>query len=207
MRLIDQIIVPPAEGKAFIVKRGLLLRIALPDGPQVVDLNAFNVDDPREMFCSSVTALNEGAHLSTGGRMWSNPPYERPIMTVTADTVKLKPDPRGAVSHDVILGRCTRKRRLQNYGSDTPGCQELIASAIAAFGMGEESVHPAFNIFMKTGLGPDGKFFWVEPDAVAGDYLEVRAEIDCLVAISTCPGRSSGPKHHPVSFEIYHSTP
>jgi uncharacterized protein YcgI (DUF1989 family) len=40
-------------------------------------------------------------------------------------------------------------------------------------------------------------------DAVAGDFIDLRAEMDCLVAISTCPGISSGPVHHPVSFEIY----
>jgi uncharacterized protein YcgI (DUF1989 family) len=128
------------------------------------------------------------------------------MFVITADTVKQQPDARGAASHDMLGGRCTRKRRMFHYGSDSPGCQENIAGAIAEFGLGEEQVHDPFNIFMKTGLDNDGKYFWVPPDAVQGDYIELQAELDCLVAVSICPGRSSGPVNHAVTFEIYDPT-
>jgi uncharacterized protein len=203
LKPIEQIIVPPATGKAFMIGQGQRLRIVLHEGAQVIDFDAFNRENFKETVGSSVTRGYEGAHLTTGSRIWTNPPYERPMFVITADTVRQRPDPRGARSHDMLGGRCTHKRRLFHYGSDTPGCQENIASAIAEFGLGEEAVHDPFNIFMKTGLDADGKYFWVEPDAVKGDYIELQAEIDCLVAISTCPGRSSGPVNHAVTFEIY----
>jgi uncharacterized protein len=203
MKLVEQIIVPPATGKAFLIDQGQRLRIVLHEGTQVIDFDAFNRENFKEMLGSSVTRGYEGAHLTTGSRIWTNPPYERTMFVITADTVRQQPDPRGARSHDMLGGRCTRKRRLFHYGSDTPGCQQNIASAIAEFGLSEDYVHDPFNIFMKTGLDADGKYFWVQPDAVKGDYIEFQAEINCLVAISTCPGRSSGPVNHAVSFEIY----
>jgi uncharacterized protein YcgI (DUF1989 family) len=125
------------------------------------------------------------------------------MFVITADTVRHLPDPSGAGSHDTLGGRCCRRRRIFKYGSDTPGCQEYLAAAIAEYGLDEEYVHDAFNVFMKTGLDAQGKYCWVEPDAVAGDYIDLRAEMDCLIAVSICPGQSSGPVHHPVSFEIY----
>lgn len=203
MELVAQLVVPPCTGKAFDVREGQVLRIVLPEGPQVVDFDAFNRHHFRETFGSSVTRGYEGAHLTIGNRLWTNPPYERVMFVITGDTVQHNPDPRGAISHDVMMGRCSRKRRIARYNSDTPGCQENIAAAIAEFGLGDEHVHDPFNIFMKTGIDERDRYFWVESDAVVGDYIELRAEMDCLVAVSTCPGRSSGPVNHAVSFEIF----
>ena len=56
---------------------------------------------------------------------------------------------------------------------------------------------------MTTGLGDNDRFFYVDPDAKKGDYLELYAEIDCIVAISACPGASSGPEKRPIGIEIY----
>jgi uncharacterized protein len=203
VELAEQFVVAPRSGRAFEVHAGQLLRFALTEGSQVVDFNAFNLDNFREMFSSSVTRAAEGVHLAQGNRLLSVPPWERTMFTILADTVRPTRDERGARSHDLLFGRCTRKIRVARYGSDTPGCQENIAAAIATRGLGEEYVHDPFNIFMKTGIDALGRLFFVDPDAVAGDYLELRAEMDCLVAISTCPGRSSGPVPHSVSVELY----
>ena len=125
------------------------------------------------------------------------------IFEITADTVRHDPHPTGAISHDVLGGRCSRRSRIERYGSDTPGCQETNAGVIAESGLAEDDVHDPFNMFMKTGLDQNTRTFWVEPDAVAGDYVEMRAEMNCLVAVSICPGMSGGPVPHPVWFETY----
>jgi uncharacterized protein YcgI (DUF1989 family) len=130
-------------------------------------------------------------HVTTGDQLWSTPPGERPIFQILEDTVAGRRSPRGARQHDVLLGRCSRKIRIWRYGSDSPGCQEILAAAIEPFGLGPEHVHNAFNAFMYTGIGPDDRPFFDPSDALESDYLDLRAEIDCLVAISACPGRSS----------------
>jgi uncharacterized protein YcgI (DUF1989 family) len=202
LRLVDRLVVPPRTGRAFEVHQGQLLRIVLPEGAQVVDLNAFNLDDPRERFSSSETR-QQGGHLTVGHTLVSIPPWQRPLLTITADTVPHADSPRGTRSHDVLYGRCSRSLRIRRYGSDTPGCQENIAEAIAAHGLTAMDVHDPFNVFMNTGLDENDQLFFVDPDARPGDYVELRAELNCLIAISTCPGRSSGPEPHSVHFEIY----
>ena len=47
MHLVERIVVPPKSGKAFEVKNRQVLRVVLPDGPQVVDFDAFNRHNPR----------------------------------------------------------------------------------------------------------------------------------------------------------------
>ena len=64
-------------------------------------------------------------------------------------------------------------------------------------------MHDLLNTFMPTALNEAGKPIIIEPDVVVGDYLELKAEMNCLVAAPICPGRSSGPVSHIVHFEIH----
>jgi uncharacterized protein len=203
MKLVDRFLIPKGTGKGFLVQKGQTLRISQPEGPQVVDFNAFNYDHPREFLGSSVTRREEGIHVTTGSFLWSCAPRERPMFKIIADTVNHKPSPDGSRSHDFLFGRCSRASRKRRYGVDTLGCNEILAAAIEPFGLTEDYVHDPFNIFMKTGLGEGGKPTWVEPDAQKGDSIELLAEMTCIVAISACPGRSSGEGAFPVGVEIY----
>jgi hypothetical protein len=188
----ERIEIAKGEGRAFTIRTGRVLRIGqAAGGGQVGDLNAWNLDDPREAFHGARTAGYHGMHVTKGDQLWSTPPGERPMFAILEDTVGRRRSPRGALQHDVLLGRCSRKIRIWRYGSDTPGCQELLAAAIEPFGLGPEHVHNAFNAFMYSGIDADDRPFFDPSDALETDFLDLRAEIDCLVAISACPGRSS----------------
>ena len=201
--MIEKFVVPKATGKGVLVKKGQILRISQPEGPQVVDFDAFNADNPKEYLGSSVTRREEGIHVSVGSKLWTCPPWERPMFTIVADTVDHKPSPSGARSHDFVMGRCSRVRRRARYGSDTPGCQEILAAAIEPFGLTEDAVHDPFNIFMKTGVNNNGITFWEPSDTVKGDYIDLVPEMNCIIAISACPGQSSGTAAFPVGVEIF----
>jgi uncharacterized protein YcgI (DUF1989 family) len=203
LKLVDTFTIPAKTGKAFQVRQGQHLRVIELEGPQVCDFDAFNFDDPREWFSSAVTRSRGGVHPTTGATLWSRPPWERVILTIVADTVQHQTSPAGARGHDLIFSRCSGKRQRDKYGRDTHGCQENLAAAIEPFGLDELCVHDPLNLFMKTGLTPEGKMFHEPPDAKAGDYVELRAEINCLIAISACPGVSSGGSHRPLGIEIY----
>ena len=84
-----------------------------------------------------------------------------------------------------------------------PNCQDNLAQAIAEFDLTSDYVHDAFNIFMTTGIDEQGRLFFLEPDAKEGDYVELYAEIDSIVAISACPGGCSGPQNKSLEIQIY----
>jgi uncharacterized protein YcgI (DUF1989 family) len=184
-------LVPFAEGRAVVVRAGQTLRVRQPGGGgQAGDVNVWNLHDPREHFWGSRTALYHGLHVSTGDQLHSTWPGERPIMSVVEDSIGRRLSGRGALQHDVVMGRCSQKYRGVRYGTEneTPGCQELLAAAIEPFGLGPEHVHDAFNVFAATAVDREDRFFFDVSDAAAGDFIDLRAEIDCLVAISACPG-------------------
>ncbi len=195
--------IPYGEGRGFIVRAGQILRVKQPEGgKQVGDFNAWNLADPRERFWASRTAIYHGMHVSTGDHLESTWPGERPMFTILEDTIRRRSTAKGALQQDVVLGRCSQKYRFRRYGEDRPGCQETLAAAIAPFDLGPEHVHDAFNLFMPTGLDGD-RFFLEESDAQEGDYVDLQAEIDCLVAISACTGRCTAPDAHGLLVEIY----
>jgi uncharacterized protein YcgI (DUF1989 family) len=197
--------VPAGLGAACIVRRGERLRVVDPEGQQVADFNAWSFADPRERFWSARTRIMEAAHLTTGHRLWSSPNMQI-MFRITADTVRRKPSPLGGTSHDLLWARCSaRLWELRDGQPNMPNCQDNLARAIEPHGLTVHDVHDAFNIFMKTGLDANDHLFNEDPDSEPGDYLEMRAEIDCLVAVSSCPGqanRNPDWRHRPLLLEI-----
>ncbi len=186
IRTVD---VPAGGGAACVVRRGERLRVVDVQGGQVADFNAWSLEDPRERFWSARTRILEGAHLSTGNRLWSSPSMVV-LFTITADTLQPKPSPLGGKSHDLLWARCSAGLwQLRDGRPNLLNCQDNLARAIAPHGLSVHDVHDAFNIFMKTGLGADDRLFQEDPETEPGDYLELRAELDCLVAVSACPGQ------------------
>lgn len=205
-RLVARMIVPREGGKAFEVEKGQIVRIIAIDGPQVCDFNAYNRHDFTEGFWSGGTRSFEGTHLTIGNRLWSNPPRIRPMFTIVADTVKQRPNKLGLESHDLLFSRCNRERYKQRGMPGHANCQDNLARAIRPYSLPASAVQDAFNIFMKTGVEPNGRLFYKDPDAQKGDYMELRVEMDCLISLSACPGKSSGPKTRRLGVEIYEPT-
>src|SRR6266851_4019341 len=76
-RLVHDHIVPIRSGYAWPVRAGSVVRIVAVEGPQVCDLNLWNLNNPRERFWAARTRQLQGAHVTTFDRLWSCLPYLR----------------------------------------------------------------------------------------------------------------------------------
>jgi uncharacterized protein YcgI (DUF1989 family) len=115
--------------------------------------------------------------LTTGHVLYSDEASK--MFTIVADTVGL---------HDVLAGACSRFTNFVRYGvPESPNCRDNFAEALASYGIGWKDVPYAFNIFMNVPIGQDNSMSIVEPISKAGDYIDLRAEMDTVVAISNCP--------------------
>jgi len=200
-RQVSELIVPGRAGAPFTVTRGQLLRIECHEDTQVADLNLFNRDNPREQFSSSQSRAVHGSHLTIGHRLWSHPIYQRPMMTIIADSMDHKHSSDRARPHDLLFGMCDEKLYFRLTGKHgMPNCRDNLTRAVTELGLTAEDVHDPFNIFMATGLDQDGRLFYVPSSAKRGDHIEMYAEMDCICAVSACPGASSGP--HPGGLRI-----
>jgi urea carboxylase-associated protein 1 len=167
-----------ARGRtAFTVDRGQTVRVVDVDGQQVADFVCFRRPDTSEKLSVHNTALIQGTiHISTGHLLLSD--RCGTLMTITADTCGL---------HDLLAGSCSEGTNRWRYGvADSPNCRSNFEAALRPFGIPLKEVPYSFNIFMNVPI-VDGKIGIVEPVSKAGDYVDLRAETDLLVAISNCP--------------------
>jgi len=181
--------IPPRSGWAWPVQAGQVCRLSTPEGAQVGDLNLWNLHNPRERFWASRTRQLQGAHVTTGARLWSCLPYLRPMVTLIADTLPTAPTPHGGRCHDLLGTRCDPYVYQLLDGRDLDvTCHNNLTRAVAPWHLTELDVHDVLNVFQVTGLDPvHGVYFMEASPAKRGDYLEFFAEQDLLCAFSACP--------------------
>lgn len=216
-KLVNQFIIPIRSGRAWEVPAGHVFRIVTVEAAQVGDLNLWNRHDPREHMWASRTRQLQGAHVSTYDRLWSNLPFLRPMVTITADSLSnYGVDSDGGRLHDLLGTRCDPYVNRMLTGKDFDfHCHSNLTRAVLPYGLTEFDVHDVLNVFQCTGLNDSDEYFMKASPAKKGDYLEFFAEIDLLCALSTCPGGDLsvplwGPEArdpidvcHPLGVEVY----
>ena len=100
-------IVSPRSGYAWKVPAGCIFRLTTPDGPQVGDMNLWNLQNPRERFWASRTRQLQASHVSIGDQLWSCLPYLRPMAAIISDSLSnYGKDEIGGRCHDLLGTRC-----------------------------------------------------------------------------------------------------
>jgi hypothetical protein len=92
-------------------------------------------------------------------------------------------------AHDVLVGGSSAASTAKRFGDD-PGLRNTRTNMILAaakFGLDQRDIAPLFTLFAPVSVRQDGAFQWRDGVRAAGDFVELRAEMDLLVALSNCP--------------------
>lgn len=199
----------PKTGLALEVPAGQTFRVTDVEGKQVVDMAVFNMAEPSEKLSLtySRTRTPEGTDelgvgsnylvkdkLMEGDTLLSN--LCRPLLYFMTET----PEPKGV--HDTHNSSCnTAFYEAYGFGA-RDGCHEILAGVLAPYGIGPADLPDTMDLFMNW-FHDCARRAWVigEPVSRPGDYLEFRAEMDCLVGLSNCPDDVA------TACNAYHCTP
>src|SRR5439155_7934616 len=176
---MNDVLVKAASGHAFTVPRGGRFRIVDLEGKQVSDLVAFLNDDRLERFSPANTRkLNASLRISRGGVLYST--RCRPLLRITEDTVG---------EHDLLFSSCSAYDYRVRFGLETPhaSCLGILGEVLAPHGITETMIPDPFNIFQRSVVREDFRLETHEPLSRAGDFIELEAQEDCLVAVTACP--------------------
>jgi hypothetical protein len=187
--------IPPQSGRAFRLRAGEVLRITDPCGEQVSDLFAFKDDDHR-CSLSSGRSIDYASkiYLSTGDVLYSND--SRPMFTILEDKVG---------RHDFLLTPCSQEmfEILYQHRGHHPSCFENLYRSFAEFGIRPEQIGTTFNVFMNVEVTPEGTVHVRAPKSRPGDYIELRAEMDMVCALTSCSAENSNNgSFKPIDFQI-----
>jgi uncharacterized protein YcgI (DUF1989 family) len=176
-----RILVPARHGKAVWLRVSQAVRVINTYGTQVVDCWAWNAYD-----------LNE--HMSMeASRVWTqrlNPRVGDTFVTVLRQPILTVVEDTSPGVHDTFMAACCRHRyTLLGVHGYHRNCRDNMFEAMQALGVTVPApILASFNIFMNIAVQPDGISLNTLPTVTkAGDYITLRAEMDCYVAFSACP--------------------
>lgn len=186
----------PQTGTGFELPRGSVLRIIDPTGEQVSDLVAFAKHD-REKWLSSGRSIDyaNSIYLTRGHTLYSND--SEPMFTILEDKVG---------RHDFLLTPCSQDTFRIIYENDAPhpSCFSNLVKGLAPFDIAPSRIPTTFNVFMNVEIKPSGELVIGPPLSKAGDYLELRAEMDLIVGVTACSAEmSNNYAFKPIDVEVY----
>ena len=191
--------VPARRGRAVRLRAGQAIRIVNTHGTQVVDTWAFNADDPSEFLSMEHLHGAIGSVFpAKGDALVTN--RRRPILTLEEDTSPGR--------HDTVIAACDVHRyRALGCTDYHDNCTANLHAALAMLGFPRTETPSPLNLWMNIPIAPDGRITWGEPLSKPGDFVILRAMIDCVVVMSACPqdmvpinGRDCRPVE--VEFEV-----
>ena len=185
----------PQTGVAFTLERGQMVRIIDVQGEQVSDLTAFNRTDRREWLSSgrSLDYANT-IYLTTGHTLYSN--RSTPMFTILEDRVG---------KHDFLYTPCSPETFSILYGhqGEHPSCFGNLAESLAPYGITPDEIPTTFNIFMNVDVLPNGELKLGPPTSRAGDYIDLRAEMEVIVGVTACSAEmSNNYSFKPIDVEV-----
>ncbi|WP_067147486.1 DUF1989 domain-containing protein [Pseudotamlana agarivorans] len=191
-----QHIINKQSGKAIHLKKGDILKVIDPQGQQVSDMVLFNSSDTKEKISSGKTLDFEASILlTTGNFLWSNRSHK--MMKILEDT-------NGR--NDFLLAPCSAETFIVLYNNPDyhPSCLENLTTNLKPFGITQDEIPTAFNIFMNVQFDEKGKLSVLPPTSKAGDYVTFEALMDLIVCLTACSAEdSNGGSFKPIHFEIH----
>ncbi len=178
MNSTKHILIEARSATAFPLTKHSSIRVIDVEGQQVADLVAFNRMDRSEKLSTGATIdCNGSISPRRGDRLFSN--RYAALLTIVEDQVG---------QHDLLHPPCSPPMYRVQYGiaGNHPNCLQNLANALSPFGLSMEDIPVPFNIFMYSVISADGTVRVKEPLSRPGDFIELRAEMDLIVAVSAC---------------------
>ena len=207
MKTINQAHVAHNTGWSAEMKTGHIIRIT---ATTTVDFVFFKAQNLCERFDQARTKVyNMTIYVTAGHKLMGRD--NQHMMTILYDGNKVG-------THDLQKGMCSGYRfqlakqegKLRDYyhreykDEEIPdhGCYENLSRALAPYGIDPEDIPNPFNLNQHMKIdGVTGRMDHTTVRPKAGSYMDLRAEMDLLVAFSACPDMPVGGK--PVDLLIY----
>ena len=176
--IVHREIVPGGWYWTVGVARGRGLRIVNRGGSSSVAMIAWNTADRSERINYSDTVKVQWSAALRKGRV---------ILTDMGHVAwSIIEDTSGA--HDTLAGGSTAASNRAAYGDGSHrNTRDNFIGAAAKVGLDRRDIPPCVTFFAPVGVADDGRFIWDSTKRRAGDFVDLRAELNLVVALSNCP--------------------
>ena len=202
-------ILPAAANWSHVLKRGTTLRITNIEGGANVAALFYNF----ELFCERLNLpdtlkCQHTAKLTKGHCLYTD--MGRILVSITEDTCGWH-DPIAGISNAQIVRAKYGESNYQTARNDWHrNARDNFLLELGKYNMGERDLAMNVNFFQKVSADESGKMQWHENHSKAGDYVDLRSEMNTLVVLNTCihpldTSESYSPK--PVKLTVFSTPP
>jgi urea carboxylase-associated protein 2 len=189
--------VQPGASWSHVLKRGTVLRITDIEGGANVGALFYNFECPVERLnIPDSLKAQHIARLTEGFVLYSD--MGRILCSVVGDTVGW---------HDPLAGCSNAGLVAAQYGESTyqearNAChrngRDSFLVELGKWGLGPRDLAPNMNFFSRVTVSEEGNTEFQEGNSAAGSYVELRAEMNVLTVLNTCPHPlDPNPKYSP----------
>lgn len=188
-RLLRKETVPGGSALSFVVRRHTTLRLTAVEAGANVSFLCFNRAEPIDRYNMADTLKGQHtAKLTTGCMLYSD--MGRTLFSITGDTLGWH-DPLGGHDTAAHVAKKWGEKNYQTARNDWHrNSRDHFLIELAKHGLNARDLVPNINFFSKLTTDAEGRLAYVPCHARAGDHLDLRAEMDTLVILTTC--------HHPL---------
>ena len=173
--LLHQEKVPNGWYHTTRLRRGEGLRIVNTSGASSVSLIAWSADDTSErLHLVDTMKIQWSISICKGRILYTD--MGRVALSIIEDT---------SGAHDALIGPTTMTSMQAAVGPGTwRNSRDNFLTAAAKLGLSRRDVHPCINFFAPVCVDQNGRFVWRAQERVAGDFVDLRAEMDLWVVVS-----------------------
>jgi urea carboxylase-associated protein 2 len=170
--------IPGGWYATFMLRRGEVLRLLNTSGTPGVSMLMWNADDTSERYNAGDTVkVQWTAELRKGRVLFSD--MGRVLLSIVEDSC-------GA--HDTLVGGSTPASNERKYGdASLRNTRENLVLAAGKHGLTRRDIGPVITFFAPITVDAEGRFAWRNGVVAPGDFVDLRAEMNLLVAVSNCP--------------------
>ena len=184
--ILWQDLIPGGAHWSGLVRRGTTLRLTDLKGGANCSAIFFNQEEKLERYNMPDTLkAQHTAHLTAGHVCYSD--MGRVLCSITADSLGW---------HDPLCGPSTvqdirakfGEHRYQDARNDMyRNGRDSLLIELAKWGLGKRDLVATVNFFSKVWVDDEARFHYVADHSKAGAAVDLRFEMNCLVALSTAP--------------------
>jgi urea carboxylase-associated protein 2 len=188
--IIHREIVPGGWYWTTRLNRGEALRLVNTGGKSCISLLAWGAADTSERLNHADTIKVQWAASLRKGRVILSD-MGRVLFSIVEDTT--------GGAHDALAGASTVATNEARYHTTAlRNTRDNFILAAGKLGLDRRDVHPCISFFAPVNVDAEGRFQWDASRRQAGDFIDLRAEMDVLVALSNCP--------HPLDASLAYAT-
>ncbi len=205
--IVYQDIIPGGAHWSMELRRGIRLRLIDGSGGANVGMLFYNPRNYLERYNAPDTLKCQHTFKLTRGHcLYSD--MGRIFCSIVDDSFGWHDTVCGNLSDANMKKKWPVKTYQQAHNDWTISGEQSFLVELAKYGMGKTDLAANLNLFTRVSVDAEGKLAYSSQQSRAGDYIDLRFEMDTLVLFHTCPHPLDDAEAYPkraVRYQLMHA--